>query len=151
MHARALMLLRGEPNHKFNPIYFRVKAKGGGMAAEMFWIGHVRSCFIFTTVLQKDDLAPYSELLNQSSRGTFKSEVHATSLSFQLLPFSDSQIHIKKKDVSLWKRDSQTIQIHEWHCWKSLWSHQSGAPSVWMVVPSKSCVLRGSGDIVCGL
>lgn len=33
----------------------------------------------------------------------------------------------------------------------SLWPHQSRAPWVSMVVPWKSCVLRGSGDTVCGL
>lgn len=47
--------------------------------------------------------------------------------------------------------DSLEVQVHEWHGWTSLWPHQSRASSVSMVVPSKSCVLRGSGDTVCGL
>lgn len=47
--------------------------------------------------------------------------------------------------------DSLEVQVHEWHGWTSLWPHQSCASSVSVVVPSKSCVLRGSGDTVCGL
>lgn len=47
--------------------------------------------------------------------------------------------------------DSLEVQVHEWHGWTSLWPHQSRTSSVSMVVPSKSCVLRGSEDTVCGL
>ena len=50
-----------------------------------------------------------------------------------------------------WKRDSPEVQVHEWHGWTSLWPHQSHVSSVSPVVPSKSCVLRGSRDTVCGL
>lgn len=47
--------------------------------------------------------------------------------------------------------DSLKVQVHEWHGWISLWPHQSRASSVSVVVPSKSSVLRGSENTVCGL
>lgn len=55
------------------------------------------------------------------------------------------------REVKGSRGDSLEVQVHEWHGWTSLWPHQSRASSVSMVVPSKSCVLRGSGDTVCAL
>lgn len=50
-----------------------------------------------------------------------------------------------------WGGNSLEVQVHEWQGWTSLSRHQSCTSSVSVVEPSKSCVLRGSGDTVYGL